>query len=67
MFLLKTGNVLSANSIFDVDNIDIDQKEYQSNEELLNFAFKEAFNKLINRILLKQDISFLLGQLKFLQ
>tara|TARA_A100001015_G_scaffold311433_1_gene414685 strand:- start:642 stop:1658 length:1017 start_codon:yes stop_codon:yes gene_type:complete len=57
MFLLKTGNVLSANSIFDVDNIDIDQKEYQSNEELLNFAFKEAFNKLINRILLKQDIS----------
>ena len=57
MILFKTGNVLSANSIFDVDNIEIVEKDYQSNEELLNSAFKKAFNKMMNRILLKQDIS----------
>ena len=57
MFLFKTGNVLSNNSIFNVNNIQIDKKLYQNNENFLNIAFKKGFKKLTERILLSKDLS----------
>ena len=55
MFLFKTENVLSNNSIFNVDNIEIDKSSYANKNTLLNKAFKKGFIKLIDRILLKKD------------
>ena len=54
---LKTGNVLSEKSIFNVNNIEIETKNYiKNNDEYLNQAFIEGFNELTKRILLKKDI-----------
>ena len=54
VFLLKTGNVLSNNSIFNVNNI---QKLYKNTDNFLDKAFKKGFEKLSKRILLKKDLS----------
>ena len=55
IILTKTGNVLSNENIFNVNNIEIDD-EFSSNKEKLNDnAFKEAFKKLMSRLLLKED------------
>ena len=51
----KTGNLLSANNLFNVDNILL-EKSNSSNKQLTNQAIQEAFKKLNNRILLKEDI-----------
>ena len=40
IILFKTGNVLSQNSIFNVDNIEIDTTIYKSENSKLNYAFK---------------------------
>ena len=54
IILLKTGNVLSANYIFNVNNIEI--KHNIKNKEIsINEAFKEAFDRLIKRLLLEED------------
>ena len=42
VFLLKTENVFSKNSIFDVDNIIIDQKSKISNNQILDKAFQRG-------------------------
>ena len=56
MFFLKTGNVLSEKSIFNVNNIEIETKNYlKNNDEYLNQAFIQGFNELTKRILLKKD------------
>ena len=55
----KTGNLLSDNNIFNVNNILVQKKENTSNEKLANKAIKEAFKQLIERILLKDDIKSL--------
>lgn len=56
MFFFKTGNVLSEKSIFDVNNIEIETKNYiKNNEEYLNQAFIRGFDELTKRILLKKD------------
>ena len=56
MFFLKTGNVLSEKSIFNVNNIEIETKNYlKNNDEYLNQAFIQGFNELTQRILLKKD------------
>ena len=57
VFLLKTGNVLSNNSIFNVNNIQIDKKLYKNTDNFLDKAFKKGFEKLSKRILLKKDLS----------
>lgn len=56
MILLKTGNVLSNESIFTVNNIEINKNSFKNNNELINLAFKEGFQKLNNKILLEKDI-----------
>jgi len=55
IILFKTGNVLSDNNIFNVNNIEIAQKTSINKEKLVNQAFKKAFDQLVNRLLLEQD------------
>ena len=55
IILFKTGNVLSSNSIFSVNNIEITKEISQNREKLVNQAFLKGFDKLINRLLLESD------------
>jgi len=68
IILFKTGNVLSNNNIFNVNNIKIDGKIYENKEKIINQAFKKGYKKLINRLLLENDYKKLstinLGQIK---
>lgn len=61
---LKTGNDLSANNIFNVNNIEIAKKDVISNEKLANQAIQKGFIKLVNRIILYKDAQKILN-LKF--
>ena len=54
-FLFKTGNVLSNNSIFHVNNIEIDNKYYKNKDKFFNQLFKDGFDQLSKKILLKKD------------
>ena len=55
IILFKTGNVLSDNNIFNVNNIEINKETSKNKEKLVNIAFQKAFDQLINRLLLKED------------
>ena len=57
IIFLKTGNLLSENNLFNVNNIFIEKKDNISNKKLANLAIQEAFDQLLKRILLKEDIS----------
>ena len=52
----KTGNLLSENNLFNVNNISLTKKNSLSNNQLADKAIKEAFVQLSKRILLKRDI-----------
>ena len=52
----KTGNLLSENNLFNVNNILINKKDNLSNNQLADKAIKKAFDQLSKRILLKNDI-----------
>ena len=56
---LKTGNVLSNNNIFNVNNVEIEKKVKSTNEFLANQAIKKGFTKLTDKILLKGLFVFL--------
>ena len=68
IILFKTGNVLSDNNIFNVNNIEISKETSKNKEKLVNKAFKKAFDELIDRLLLEEDYKRLsginLGQIK---
>ena len=51
----KTGNVLSDENIFNVNNVEIIKKNVSSNEDLANQAIIKGFNELIEKILLNDD------------
>ena len=55
IILFKTGNVLSDNNIFNVNNIEISKGTSANKEKLVNHAFKKGFKELINRLLLEED------------
>jgi hypothetical protein len=55
IILFKTGNVLSNNNIFNVNNIEIGKKIYKNQEDLINQAFQKGFKELIRRLLLEED------------
>ena len=55
IILFKTGNVLSDNKLFNVNNIEISKKNIKNKEKLANQAFLKGFNELINRLLLEGD------------
>ena len=52
----KTGNVLSDESIFNVNNIELNKTTNANNDELANKAIKKGFKKLLEKILLEEDI-----------
>ena len=56
VIFLKTGNVLSSENIFNVNNIQIDRNKELSNEQIANQAIKKGFKELIAKILLEEDI-----------
>ena len=56
VILIKTGNVLSNESIFTVNNIEINKNSFKNNDQLIELAFKAGFQKLNNKILLEKDI-----------
>ena len=56
ILFLRTGNLLSSENLFNVNNILLDKKDNNSIKELANQAIKEGFHQLIERILLKQDV-----------
>ena len=55
IIFLKTGNVLSNDSLFNVNNIKIPNKLSSSNEILANKAIEKAYEELIERVLLQED------------
>ena len=55
IILFKTGNVLSSESIFTVNNIEVNKNTFKNKEELINIAFKKGFEKLNSKILLEKD------------
>ncbi len=55
VIFIKTGNVLSQDSIFNVNNIEIIKKTNTSNKDIANQAIKKAYLKLIDKILLIDD------------
>ena len=57
VIFLKTGNLLSDNNLFSVNNIIFEKKAKHSTKELANQAIEEAFSELLKKILLKEDIS----------
>ena len=57
VIFLKTGNLLSDNNLFNVNNIILEKKAKYSMKELANQAIEEAFNELLKKILLKEDIT----------
>ena len=57
IIFLKTGNLLSDNNLFNVNNIELEEKQNLSSKQLANKAIEKGYNQLIERILLKKDIS----------
>ena len=57
IILSKTGNVLCGESIFTVNNIQVNKKTFKNKEELINIAFKKGFDQLNSKILLEEDYS----------
>ena len=55
VIFFKTGNVLSENNIFNVNNIELIKKPNISNNDLANQAINKGFQILINKILLEND------------
>ena len=56
VIFLKTGNVLSNEDIFHVNNIELIKKPNISSEEMANRAIKKGFEQLKKKILLKKDL-----------
>ena len=50
---------MSENNLFNVNNVEIVKDKQITNEKLANQAILKAFNKLMERILLKKDIVIL--------
>ena len=57
---LKTGNVLSEDTIFNVNNIKLIKKSQLTNGDQAGQAIKKGFEELIKKILLEEDIKKLL-------
>jgi hypothetical protein len=55
IFFFKTETLLSDNSLFSVNNIELEKKEKTTNSILAREAIKKGFNQLILKILLKED------------
>ena len=56
VIFFKTGNVLSENNLFSVNNIEISIDTSTNNKILANKAIIKGYKELIKKILLKEDI-----------
>ena len=56
VIFFKTGNLLSKNNLFNVNNILLEKKQNTSNNQLANEAIKLAFSKLSKKVLLQDDV-----------
>ena len=56
VIFFQTGNLLSDNSLFSVNNILLEKKGNISNVKLANEAIKIGFSRLTERILHNKDI-----------
>ena len=62
IILFKTETVLSDNSVFHVNNIEITKKDSKNNRDMLiNQAFIKGYKELLSRLLLKKDFVGLRG------
>ena len=61
VIFLKTGNVLSNESVFTVNNIEVNKNSFKNKEELIEISFKKGFEKLNSKILLEDDFNKLRG------
>lgn len=57
IIFLKTGNILSANNLFSVNNIILEKKDKIPSEQLANQAIRKGFNQLMKKILMQEDLS----------
>ncbi len=55
IILSKTGTVLCDESIFTVNNIQVNKNTFKNKDELINLAFQKGFEKLNSKILLQED------------
>ena len=55
VIFFKTGNVLSVENLFTVNNIEVQNQKNDDFENLADQAIKKAFLELIDRILLEKD------------
>ena len=55
VIFFKTGNVLSVENLFTVNNIEVQNQKNADFENLADQAIKKAFLELIDRILLEKD------------
>ena len=55
VIFLKTGNVLSDENIFNVNNIEVIKKKNTNNQELAQLVIKYGFEELKRKILLDED------------
>ena len=55
VIFFKTGNVLSVENLFTVNNIEVQNQKNADFENLADQAIKKAFLQLIDRILLEKD------------
>ena len=55
IIFLKTGNLLSENNLFNVNNIELEKKGNISSKQMADKAVKQGFDLLIKRVLMKED------------
>ena len=56
VIFLETGNLLSENNLFNVNNILLKKEKNSTSNQLADKAIKKAFDKLLKKILLKEDV-----------
>ena len=57
IIFLKTGNLLSANTLFSVNNIEVEKKDNNSSKQMADNAIQKGFDLLVKRILMDEDYS----------
>ena len=57
VIFLKTGNVLSESTLFNVNNVEISGNLTANNQFFVNEAIKKGFNEMMNRVLLDKDVN----------
>ena len=55
VIFLKTGNVLSESTLFNVNNVEISANITANNQLFVNEAIKKGFNEMVNKVLLEKD------------